>query len=492
MNILLVYPETPSTFWSFRNALRFISKKSSEPPLGLLTIAAMLPKDWTIKLIDTNVRTLKDDHIRWADYVFITGMNVHVNSMKDIIKRCNDLGVKVVAGGPACTTDDQEFEGVDHFVLNEAEATLPPFIRDLQSGCAKHFYTTEEFPDIASTPNPRWDLLEMTKYSSMSVQYSRGCPFDCEFCSITMLNGHRPRTKRKEQFLEELETLYQQGWRGAVFIVDDNFIGNKRKLKAELLPALIQWSKHRDFPFYFTTEVSINLADDEELVRMMVEAGFKVAFVGIETPCEESLAECGKVQNRQRDLIGSVRKLHHQGLIVSGGFIVGFDHDPPSIFEQQIHFIQKAGIVTAMVGLLNAPSGTRLFNRLKSENRLLNIFSGDNMDGSMNFIPKMDTQRLKTGYKKILTTIYSQRAYYERVKTFLREYRLPTMRFAKPTFREIQAFLKSVWILGIRERGKRFYWKLLLFSLFRHPAKFPLAVTMAIYGFHFRRVVETI
>jgi radical SAM superfamily enzyme YgiQ (UPF0313 family) len=238
--------------------------------------------------------------------------------------------------------------------------------------------------------------------------------------------------------------------------------------------------------------VSINLADDEELVRMMVEAGFKVAFVGIETPCEESLAECGKVQNRQRDLIGSVRKLHHQGLIVSGGFIVGFDHDPPSIFEQQIHFIQKAGIVTAMVGLLNAPSGTRLFKRLKSENRLLNIFSGDNMDGSMNFIPKMDTQRLKTGYKKILTTIYSQKAYYERVKTFLHEYRLPTMRFAKPTFREIQAFLKSVWILGIRERGKRFYWKLLFFSLFRHPAKFPLAVTMAIYGFHFRRVVETI
>ena len=492
MKILLVYPETPSTFWSFRNALRFISKKSSEPPLGLLTVAAMLPEDWDIKLIDTNVRTLKDDHIHWADYVFITGMNVHVSSMKDIIKRCNDLGVKVVAGGPACTTDYQEFECVDHFVLNEAEATLPPFIHDLQNGCAKHIYTTGEFPDIASTPNPRWDLLEMNKYSSMSVQYSRGCPFDCEFCSITMLNGHRPRTKRKEQFLEELEALHQQGWRGAVFIVDDNFIGNKRKLKTELLPALIEWSKSRDFPFHFTTEVSINLADDEELVQLMVEAGFKVAFVGIETPHEESLAECGKTQNRQRDLVASVRKLHRQGLIVSGGFIVGFDNDPPSIFEQQIHFIQKTGIVTAMVGLLNAPSGTRLFKRLKSENRLLNIFSGDNMDGSMNFIPKMDTYKLQTGYKKILTTIYSQKAYYERVKTFLHEYRLPTMRFAKPTLLEIQAFLKSVWILGIRERGKRFYWKLLLFSLFRHPAKFPLAMTMAIYGFHFRRVVETI
>ena len=492
MKILLVYPETPSTFWSFKNALRFISKKSSEPPLGLLTVAALLPGNWEKKLIDMNVSPLKDHHIQWADYMFISGMNVHINSMKNVIKRCNELGTKVVAGGPLCTTDYQEFQGVDHFVLNEAEATLPPFIYDLQNGYPKSIYSTDEFPDITSTPVPQWNLLKKKKYSSMSVQYSRGCPFDCEFCSITMLNGRRPRTKSTEQFLEELETLYGSGWRGAVFIVDDNFIGNKRKLKSELLHELIVCSKAHNFPYSFTTEVSINLADDEDLVRLMVQAGFKTAFIGIETPHPESLTECGKIQNNQRDMAASVKKLHRQGLIVSGGFIVGFDHDPPTIFEQQIQFIQKTGIVTAMVGLLNAPSGTRLFRRLKSENRLLNMFSGDNMDGSINFIPKMDTQKLTAGYKKILTTIYSQNAYYERVKTFLREYRLPTMRFAKPTFREIRAFLKSIFILGICERGKRFYWKILAFSLFKYPKKFPLAVTMAIYGFHFRKVIETI
>lgn len=492
MKILLVYPETPTTFWSFRNALKFISKKSSEPPLGLLTVASMLPETWEKQLIDMNVSSLKNDHIKWADYVFISGMNVHAKSMRKIIKRCNDLGVKVVAGGPLCTTDYHEFEGVDHFILNEAETTLPPFIRDVQNGCAKTIYSTNEYPDISSTPVPLWDLLEKKKYSSMSVQYSRGCPFNCEFCSITLLNGRRPRTKSQEQFLEELDALYQEGWRGAVFIVDDNFIGNKRKLKTDLLPALIKWSKERDYPFHFTTEVSINLADDEALVQLMVKAGFIAAFIGVETPNDQSLAECGKIQNQQRDMVAAVKRLHRHGLIVFGGFIVGFDHDPPSIFEQQIRFIQESGIVTAMVGLLNAPSGTRLFHRMKSENRLLHRMSGDNMDGSMNFIPKMNYHKLLAGYKNILRTIYSPKEYYERVKTFLQDYHLPSVTTPKLTFRHIEAFVKSLWILGILEKGKRFFWKLLLFSLFRYPKKFPIALTMAIYGFHFRRIVETI
>ena len=492
MKVLLVYPETPTTFWSFRNALKFISKKSSEPPLGLLTVAAMLPGTWEKKLIDMNVSNLKNEHIKWADYVFISGMNVHAKSMKEIIKRCNDLGVKVVAGGPLCTTDYDEFEGVDHFILNEAEATLPPFIRDVQNGCAKTIYSTNEFPDISSTPVPLWDLLEKKKYSTMSVQYSRGCPFNCEFCSITLLNGRQPRTKSQEQFLEELDALYQEGWRGAVFVVDDNFIGNKRKLKTELLPALIEWSKKRDYPFDFTTEVSVNLADDEVLVQLMVKAGFIATFIGVETPNDQSLVECGKTQNQHRDMVAAVKRLHRHGLIVFGGFIVGFDHDPPTIFEQQIRFIQKSGIVTAMVGLLNAPSGTRLFHRMKSENRLLHRMSGDNMDGSMNFIPKMNYQKLLAGYKNILRTIYSPKEYYERVKTFLQDYHLPSVKAPKLTFRHIEAFVKSLWILGILEKGKRFFWKLLLFSLFRYPKKFPIALTMAIYGFHFRRIVGTI
>ncbi len=492
MKILLVYPETPSTFWSFNNALKFISKKAAEIPLGLITVAAMLPEDWEKKLIDTNVSRLKDKHILWADYVFLSGMNIQVKSFKQIVKRCNELGVKVVAGGPMVTTDYQEFLGVDHFVLNEAEITLPQFLKDLEAGHPKHIYTTNEFPELSSTPKPLWDLLEMRRYAGMDIQYSRGCPYNCEFCSITMLNGRRPRTKSKEQFLDELESLYQQGWRGGVFIVDDNFIGNKRKLKAEFLPALIRWSTERNYPFSFTAEVSVNLADDEELVKLMVKAGFQSTFIGIETPNDESLTECGKSQNLKRDMVASVKKLQHHGLMVSGGFIVGFDHDPPSIFKQQINFIQKSGIVTAMVGLLNAPSGTRLFKRLKSEKRLLNITSGNNMDGSINFVPKMSYQKLIKGYKEILETIYSQKEYYKRVKTFLHEYDPPSNTSKKITLSEIKAFLKSLWKLGIVEKGKRYYWKLLFLSLFKYPKKFSIAMTMAIYGFHFRRIANAV
>jgi len=492
MKILMVYPQVPQTFWSFHNALKFVSKKSAEPPLGLLTVAAMLPAEWEKKLVDMNVSYLNDTDIQWADYVFISGMNVQINSFKEVIERCNALGVKVVAGGPLCTTDYQELEGVDHFVLNEAEITLPQFLRDLQEGCAKHVYSSEEYPDISSTPTPLWGLLRMKKYYSMSVQYSRGCPYNCDFCSITMLNGRHPRTKSKEQFLGELESLYRHGWRGAVFVVDDNFIGNKRKLKQEVLPALIDWSKKHKYPFKLMTEASINLADDDELVRLMVQAGFDAAFIGIETPNDASLAECGKTQNQKRDLVAAVKKLQRQGLNVAAGFILGFDNDPPNIFEKQIDFIQESGIVTAMVGLLNAPSGTRLFQRMKEENRLLSIMSGDNMDGSMNFVPKMNYSKLREGYRTVLKTIYSPREYYERVKTFLHEYHLPALKPSKLAFCEFKAFLKSLWILGVLEKGKRYYWKLLLLSLFRYPKKLQLAVTLAIHGFHFRRVAETI
>ncbi|HFE62957.1 MAG TPA: DUF4070 domain-containing protein [Caldithrix sp.] len=492
MKVLLVYPETPDTFWSFRNALKFISKKSSEPPLGLLTVAALLPESWESKLIDMNVSPLSDRNIIWADYVFLTGMNVHRDSMKAVIARCNRLGVKVVAGGPMCTTDHQEFTGVDHFVLNEAEITLPMFLNDLEKGNPKPIYQSSQFPDLSLTPVPRWDLLEQKKYASMSIQYSRGCPFDCEFCSITLLNGHKPRTKSAEQFLGELEAIYRSGWRGSVFVVDDNFIGNRRKLKHEVLPALIKWSRKFGYPFTFITEASINLADDEELLKLMVDAGFNAAFIGIETPNSESLAECGKAQNVNRDMLRAVKKMQHRGLIVSGGFIIGFDNDPPNIFKQQIEFIQRSGIVTAMVGLLNAPSGTRLYQRMKSENRLVARMSGNNMDGSMNFRPKMNYQQLIDGYRQVVKTIYSQKAYYERVKTFLQEYRLPSKKNLSVPFQDVTAFIKSLWKLGVREKGKRFYWKLLFFSLFRCPGKFPLAVRMAIYGFHFRRVAETI
>ncbi|MBW1668544.1 MAG: DUF4070 domain-containing protein [Deltaproteobacteria bacterium] len=492
MRVLLVYPETPSTFYGFRHALRFISKKADGPPLGLLTVAAMLPGEWEKKLIDMNVAPLRDKDILWADYVFVSGMNIQKASFKDVIKRCNELGVKVVAGGPMATIEHEEFDGVDHFVLNEAEITLPMFLEDLKSGSPKHMYTSSKFPDISLTPVPLWDLLDMKAYATMYLQYSRGCPFNCEFCSVTMLNGHKPRTKSKEQFLAELQSLYELGWRGGIFVVDDNFIGNKKKLKAEMLPALIDWGRRRSYPFEFTTEASINLADDPELVQLMVEAGFHSVFTGIETPNDESLAECGKSQNLHRDLLGSVRFLQRRGLRVSAGFIVGFDHDSPGIFEQMVNFIQKSGIVTAMVGLLNAPPGTRLFQRLKSENRLLNLASGDNMDGSMNFVPKMDYERLKRGYREILENIYSHKQYYERVKTLLREYNPQLKKPRRVTLQDVKAILRSVWVLGVVEKGKRYYWQLFFLSLFKYRRKFSLAMMMAVYGLHFRRIVDAI
>ena len=491
LKILLVYPQYPDTFWSFKHALKFISKKASFPPLGLLTVAAMLPENWQKKLIDLNVTALNDKDIKWADYVFISAMTVQRDSVEEVIARCKRLGTRIVAGGPLFTTGYEEYKGVDHFVLGEAEVTLPRFLADLQKGCAQAVYASNERPDIRETPVPLWSLINMKHYQSMNIQYSRGCPFDCEFCDIIVLNGHKPRTKDKAQLANELEALYTRGWRGSVFVVDDNFIGNKRKLKEETLPAMIEWSKKRRSPFAFYTEASINLADDEELMQLMIEAGFTRVFIGIETPNEESLTECNKLQNKGRDLAASVKKLQHYGIEVQGGFIIGFDSDPLSIFRSQINFIQKSGIVTAMVGLLNAPRGTKLYQRLKRENRLLQNMTGDNTDCSINFIPKMNYETLIEGYKYVVHTIYSPEHFYERVRVFLEEYKPPKLNsLPRLEFRHIIALIGSIWILGIVEKGRRYFWKLTISTLFKHPRSLPLSIGLSICGFHFRKVAE--
>ncbi|MFC1861253.1 B12-binding domain-containing radical SAM protein [Chloroflexota bacterium] len=490
MKILLVYPQYPDTFWSFKHALKFVSKKAAFPPLGLLTVAAMLPGEWEKKLVDMNVTRLTDDDIRWADYVFISAMVVQQNSVKEVITRCEEMNTKIVAGGPLFTTGYEDFDGVDHFVLGEAEVTLPLFLEDLERGRARHVYASDTRPEISKTPIPLWSLINMKAYSSMNVQYSRGCPFNCEFCDIILLNGHAPRTKDREQLLAELEELYRRGWRDSVFIVDDNFIGNKKKLKLEILPAIIEWQKGKKYPFPLFTESSINLADDEELMKLMVAAGFNTVFIGIETPNEESLVECAKLQNKNRDLVASVKKIQNYGMEVQGGFIVGFDSDPLNIFKNQINFIQKSGIVTAMVGLLNAPPGTRLYQRLEKDNRLVKAFTGNNTDCSLNFIPKMNYETLIDGYKDILNTIYSPGQYYERVKTFLKEYKPCRRTTGRLQSHHIRAFFKSIWFLGIREKGRRYYWKLLLSTLLKQPRKFPISISLSVYGYHFRKVVK--
>jgi radical SAM superfamily enzyme YgiQ (UPF0313 family) len=488
MKILLICPEYPDTFWSFKHALRFVSKKVGQPPLGLLTVASLLPVEWEKRLVDLNVEELTDGQLRWADFVFLGGMSVQAESARATIARCNDVGTRIVAGGPLFTARHEEFDGVDHFVLNEAEITLPLFLDDLKCGRPKHLYTTTEWADVSTTPLPMWELIDPRHYATMNIQYSRGCPFDCEFCDITVLYGREPRTKTGDQVIAELKTLYDRGWRDHVFFVDDNFIGNRGKLKKEILPRVIQWMEERGHPFSLGTEASLNLSDDEELLDMMIRSGFEEVFVGIETPNEASLNECKKIPNKGRDLIKSIRRLQKAGLQVQGGFIVGFDNDPPSIFDSLIRFIQESGIVVAMVGLLNAPVNTRLYKRLKKEERLLDAFSGDNTDFSMNFVPKMKSEDLLRGYRKILGTIYSPREYYRRVFDFLRAHEPLQLGRKQVRLLQLWAVTKSMVILGIFARERLYYWKLFFWSLIRRPRHFSTAITLAIYGFHFRRV----
>ena len=490
MKILLVYPYYPDTFWSFRYALKFISRKASFPPLGLLTVAAMLPAEWEKRLVDMNVRALSDEDLSWADYVFISAMTIQSKSALEVIARCRQAGVKTVAGGPHFTACHEDHPEVDHLVLGEAELTLPPFLADLREGGARHIYADDRWADLTNTPIPLWDLIEVRDYAAMNIQYCRGCPFDCEFCDITALFGRKPRSKTQEQLIAELEGLYIRGWRGAIFFVDDNFIGDKGKLKRAVLPAIIDWMEQKEYPFYFYTEASIDLADDPRLMDLMVRAGFEEVFIGIETPYEESHAESGKVQNRNRDLLASVKCIQRAGLQVHGGFIVGFDSDPPSIFDKQIHFIQESGIVTAMVGLLSAIRGTRLYQRLSQEGRLLGDDSGNNMDSDINFIPRMELNTLVGGYRTILDTIYSPKNYYQRVIRLLREYQPRHLGKFHLQRGYVGALFKSILFLGVIGRERLHFWKLFFWSLAKRPRLFPLAITYAIYGFHFRMVAE--
>jgi len=488
MNILLIYPKFPDTFWSFRYALGFIGKKSAFPPLGLLTVAALLPEEWSRRLVDVNVDELKDDDLAWADMVFVGGMTVQRISAKTIIDRCTARGLKVVAGGPLFTAEPDTFGHVDHLVLDEAEITLPLFVEDLKNGCPKKAYRASGFSDMHQTPTPSWDLIRMKRYASMNIQFSRGCPFNCDFCNVTVLFGHRSRMKTPQQVIAELDKIYDSGWRGNIFFVDDNFIGNKSYLKQKLLPALVEWRKNKKGCVFFT-EASINLADDPELLDMMVRAGFDSVFIGIESPDETCLTECRKIHNKDRDLLQDVKKIHRSGLQVMGGFIVGFDSDTPSIFQRQIDFIQNSSIVTAMVGMLQAPPGTKLFERLSRERRVISDFSGDNVDGTTNIIPHMGMERLLDGYRSIMKQIYSPTKYYRRVRSILKELKMPSAKIPID-FQRFLAFFRSSLVLGVLGKERFQYWHLLFWTLLRRPRLLPLAVTLAIYGYHYRKICE--
>ncbi len=484
---LLVYPEMPDTFWSMKHFVRIIGKKSSYPPLGLMTVSRLLPSMWEKKLVDLNVSSLSKKDILWADYVFISAMNVQIQSVKEVIALCKKHGATIVAGGPLFTHEYEKFPEVDHCILNEAEITLPEFIADLHNGTPKKVYTSANFADVKHSPLPDWSLINPNHYAYAIVQYSRGCPYLCDFCDVTALFGRNPRIKSSDQIIGELNQILETGSPHVILFADDNLIGNKKDLKNNLLPALINWRRsHRDAPG-FVTQVTINLADDDELMRLMIEAGFRDIFIGIESTSADSLKSCKKTQNLRRSMFDNIKKLHAAGFIVTGGFIVGFDTDDETIFDSQIDFIQQSGIVLSTVNILKAPPGTELHDRLKREHRLIEPFDFD--ENRTNIKTTMDFQTLYTGYKKILDAVYHPKYIFERSLVFLSEYGNHTSENPirrKFSFVDVMIFLKINIFIGLHHRIGKYYWKIMLRTFFhrRKNILHALRVGLFLYQFH--------
>jgi radical SAM superfamily enzyme YgiQ (UPF0313 family) len=489
MRALLVYPEFPETFWSFKHALKFLGKRASQPPLGLMTVAALLPSNWEKRLVDMNVERLRDRDLAWADVVLISGMHIQRESLAAIVERCRARGLRTVVGGPIASSLSAADLKADHIVIGEAESLIGGLARDLEQGTAEPVYQAAERPAMGTSPLPDLSIIKKKRYSTMAVQYSRGCPFNCEFCDIIEIYGRRPRTKAVAQVLAELDQLRAAGWRETVFIVDDNFIGNKARAK-ELCVALAEWRSQYKTSFDFNTEASLNLADDPELMQQMKDAGFVSVFLGIETPDELGLISSNKLQNTRRSLLDSIATIQSYGMQVMGGFILGFDTDREDIFDRMVEFIQKSGIPVAMVGLLQAMPGTQLFRRLWREGRRLDAGHGDNTGDKLNFLPNMDATRLVEGYRSVLKRIYSCEAYYERVKLYLSRTqprngeRMTRQRWL--TRSNARAFVTSIVRQGVFGRQRWSYWKFLLTVATRYRHCVGAAMTLAVMGYHFQ------
>ncbi len=492
-NALLVYPEHPPTYWGADYALEISGVKATHPPLGLLTVAAMFPASYELRVVDMNVSALLDTDLEWADLVFTSTMITQHVSLRTVVERCNRAGVSVVAGGPHPTTFHEEITGVDHFVLDEVEDSFAEFLRDLETGAAQRVYRERRKPDVTRTPVPRFDLIEIKNYATMSVQFSRGCPFDCEFCDIIKLYGRVPRTKPPEQVVAEFDSLYRLGWRGPVFLVDDNFIGNKRDA-LKLLPVLAEWQKARGYPFTLTTEASANLALMDKMMDAMIEAGFDSVFVGIETPNPNALIKTKKQQNTdktQKDfLYNAVRKIQRHGMQVQGGFILGLDGDDVGVFDAQIEFIQETGIPVAPIYLLTVLKGTDLYARMKSEGRLLETPLGTNAM-LLNFKTELEYSTLIDGYKRVIATLYDPTLenYFSRCLTLFKHLR-HVRHLRKPKSRtEIEMAFMSV-------RRRLSAEQLPAYSKFigkvskDYPRMLLDAIYLAAMGFHFEKITR--
>ncbi|TVQ41429.1 MAG: DUF4070 domain-containing protein [Spirochaetaceae bacterium] len=496
---LLVYPRIPETYWSYSHALRFTGKRALMPPLGLATVAAMIPASYECRILDMNIEPLHDSDISEADLVLISAMIVQSRSMQGVISRCRRLGTRVAAGGPYPTSASEQIEGVDHFILGEAETIFPQFLSDYAAGNPKPRYESAARPSLCDSPIPRFDLLSMQKYESVPIQFSRGCPYDCEFCDIVQLFGRTVRSKPPRRFIAEMDAALATGFRGSMFVVDDNFIGNHRRTK-ELLRTVAAWQKQHRFPFQLCTEASIDLAHDRELLDLMVEAGFRMVFVGLESPVEDSLAAAGKKQNLRCSAVEAVRTIQRRGIEVAGGFIIGFDSDPADIFDRQIRFVQQLAIPTAMVGLLTALPQTALHRRLEREGRLTAAASGNNFSTTaMNFRPLLPPRLIAEGYRRVLRALYSPSRYFDRCLRLLRLYPRrndvsvgpkPKGNMIRGAWRAILAVTRSL----VRQTFSRYglyYIRYMVHAIRLRPAQIVRIFTMAIQGHHHMTVTRS-
>jgi len=489
MNGLLIWPRFPISYWGVHYTVSLLRKGAIMPPLGPITVAALCPSDWNLRLIDLNIEELSDSDLQWADIVLMSGMAIQHSSMTEVLRRCKHAGVRSVVGGPHATSSPERLEDADHLVLDEGEITLPAFFKDLQAQCPQRMYRAgNRKPDVTKTPIPRFDLLKMESYVSMCIQYSRGCPFACEFCDITTLYGRNPRTKTPQQLVAEIQALYDLGFRGEIFLVDDNFIGNKKNVKL-MLPELIAWQKAHNYPYWLYTEASINLADDEELLDLMGKANFHSVFIGLESPSLESLRETHKFQNLQGNMLDKVHNIQKHGIEVMAGFIVGFDSDTEDIFDRQIEFITQAKIPRAMIGPLNAMPNTELWERLKREGRLQADFEGDTC-GFCNFQTSLAPVTLARGYRRVLATLYSPENFFGRMYALVDSLdctrnqtlkRINWRTFWRWTRICTPAFM---WLLFL-DANRAQYLRFMLWVLRRHPQKFLFALTRTLAGYHF-------